>query len=71
MIFLCILACLLSAVLGAHYGREAERRAWTSDRLAPQRKAAFEADIRERRGLRRMHPNPDKAPRVSRARMRP
>ncbi len=67
---LILLACILSAVLGVAWGRETERRTWTTDRLAPERKKAFEADVRARRGLRRMHPDPDNAPRVSRARMR-
>lgn len=59
--------------LAAHAGRMQERRALAARRYTQGEAvsiSAFEAELRRARGLRRLHPDPENAPVIVRARIR-
>jgi hypothetical protein len=69
---LILLALALAFALGDYHGR-AKVRAFVAsgrvDRNGVMPVANLEADLRRQKGLRRMHPNPEEAMRVHKARI--
>ena len=62
------LALALAFALGSYHGRTAERRLNLAGKAHPGT-ALFEANLRRSRGLRRLHPDPESAMRIHKARV--
>jgi hypothetical protein len=67
-LLLLVLALLLAFALGDYHGRTRQERFYASGVVKPGM-AAFEASLRRSKGLRRLHPDPENAMRIHKARI--